>query len=375
MNHRRLILTLAIVAAIGLLIFWFRQNFEQVEQSRHVGMEKAALRNPLLAAEQFLRLMGLNTNTGPELIVARPDLPANAILIIDAPRVALGESGHQRLLDWVADGGHLIIGVDPEPSAEATDPILDALDIGAELADENLNSETPVEQSREAFGLAIDYQPLRIMLTDRDDMQIAFADENGYHLLEFAYRKGSITLFSDLRWLRNEHIGEYDHARFLHRLVTSFDNGKPQVLLTHDLRASSLLDRLLTRIPLTFVAIGVGLILLLMRVTRRFGPPLPTPTPERRQLVEHIEASGYYLWSKGFASALLDAARQRVKHKLYQLWPEMEHLANGEQHARIAEITRLPTSSVELALFKAAQHKRESFTRQVRLLEQLRKRL
>ncbi len=375
MNHRRLILTLASVAAIGLLTFWFRQNFEQVEQRRHVDMEEAARRNPLLAAEQFLRLMGLDTNTGPELSVSRLDLPADAVLIIDAPRAALGESGNRRLLDWVANGGHLIIGVDPNPPAEATDPILDALEVNAEQADENLNSDAPTDYSRETLGLEIDYQPLRIMLTDRDDMRTALADENGYHLLEFAYHEGSITLFSDLLWLRNEHIGEYDHARFLYRLATSFAERKPKILLTHDLRAPSLLDRLLERIPLTFVAIGIGLILLLMRVTRRFGPLLPTAAPERRQLIEHIEASGYYLWSKGFASMLLDTARQRVKHKLYQLWPEIEHLANGEQRTRISEITRLPTSSVELALFKAAQHKRESFTRQVRLLEQLRKRL
>jgi len=126
---------------------------------------------------------------------------------------------------------------------------------------------------------------------------------------------------------------------------------------------------------LSFIALGVALILVLWRVTRRFGPRIkPTPR-ERRRLLEHIEAAGYYLWAEGFAGTLLGAARQRVQRKLYQLWPELEQADATVQRTRLAEITRLPGEHIDSALFESARTNREGFTRQIRRLEQLRKRL
>ncbi len=373
----RWLIPLAVALLFGLLTLWFLNDFERYTVERKVGISQLARANPLLAAERFLRRMGLPAGPAPDLLASRFSLPADALLIIDAPRAPLGERGHQQLLEWVRGGGQLVVEAPSDPAQADADPLLREFSVTSEQRSiDHLDEarEAMLERTRDAFGLAIALDPTRVLYTDRDDMLEAFGDaDTGYHVLRFPLGEGVVTLFSDLAWLRNERIGKHDHARLLHRLAER--SQASQILLAHDLRSASLLERLLDRIPMTFVAIGIAVVLVLLRVTRRFGPLRRPAQAERRRLLEHLEASGYYLWGEGFAGTLLDAARQRVRRKLYQLWPDLEHLPDAEQRERLAEITRLSSDSIDHALFAPARAGREGFTRQVRLLEQLRKRL
>ncbi len=366
-------LALLLVALLATLATqWFRKHFESYEITHRTGEKPAARANPLLAAERFLRAIDVTVAPAPDLLSRRYHLPERGLLILDTGRDVLGTHGQQRLLEWVRAGGQLAIEAPASLPRSLADPILQALEVEAESIN-GIDDDKMRRLTHEAFGLAIDFDPDRVMHTERKDMEEQFGDDNGYHVLRFGVGAGAITLFSDLHWLRNDSIGRYDHARLLYRFVRNAEAST--VLLLHRIRAPSLAQRLLRAIPLTLATLALAVGLLLARVTRRFGPLLPAGRGDRRQLLEHIEASGYYLWAEGFSSTLLEAARARVRRKLYQLWPELEKTPPAEQITRLAEITRLPGESIESALFTRARTQRESFTRQIRQLEKLRKRL
>jgi len=242
MKAPRWILLVALLSLIALIAYWIANHFERYEIEHKTGQQTAARTNSLLAAERFLQRMGLSATPVPDLLKRNSRLPADSLLIIDAQRTPLGERGHQRLLDWVRGGGQLMVEAPATLANSVSDPILRVLKVESSSLGDTGDSNLPT-RTRDNFGLEIKFDPSRVMHTERDDMQEAFGDDNGYHILRFALGSGSVTLFSDLDWLRNEHLGEQDHARFLYRIASNTPDRR--VLLAHDLRSPSLLARLL----------------------------------------------------------------------------------------------------------------------------------
>jgi hypothetical protein len=123
------------------------------------------------------------------------------------------------------------------------------------------------------------------------------------------------------------------------------------------------------------VLLGLAALLLLWtwNATRRFGPLLPAGDTVRRALIEHIEASGRWLWKLPQGRILLlEAVRKRTLQQLLRRLPELHALDGNERARRLARLTQLPEALVSDALLGAPAARAADFTRQISILQQLR---
>jgi len=121
--------------------------------------------------------------------------------------------------------------------------------------------------------------------------------------------------------------------------------------------------------------IGLAALLLLWTwgASRRFGPLLQEAALPRRALIEHIEASGRWLWRLPQGRALLlDAVRKRTEKLLLRRLPELHALEPAERARRLSRLARLPEAQVSDALLGAPASRAADFTRQISILQQLR---
>jgi hypothetical protein len=126
--------------------------------------------------------------------------------------------------------------------------------------------------------------------------------------ISFQSGQGRVTVLPSLSFLRNRLIGNFDHAELGWRLAAA----QPTVTLYLRMTSPPLLEWV-RRDAWPVVAAGALLLVLwLARIIPRFGPLVPDAPPARRSLLEHVVASGRFLWSRGAGAQLVEAVRERA---------------------------------------------------------------
>jgi hypothetical protein len=199
-------------------------------------------------------------------------------------------------------------------------------------------------------------------------------DYGSYALVWMNLGLGRITVLNDLRFMRNDEIGDLDHAEFLWRLVRE---GSPpgEVLLVHGWERRSVWSILLSR---AWPAAIASLLLLgawLWRMGARLGPILEDAPAGNRSLIEHVDAIGYFLWRSGRSDVLVDAARESLRRRLRARRPFLASMSRERQVATLADASGLDRNQIDAAFFAAISERRERFTRTLRTLERLRREL
>jgi hypothetical protein len=273
------------IAASGLLLcllaYLFTQNFGFFEERVYVGPSGEARVNSLLAARMLLTRMGSSVQESSDLL--RLDtFPARGTIFLAADRTDMDPVTAERLLDWVSDGGHLVVAAD-RPLKR--DPLMDML--GVSIQDDKFRKSDPnVEDVELPDGMRLRVHVLpSARLIDKDDAATWRHESQGAtRMLEMPYDEGRVTVLSTFRPFNNFAIGKLDHAELLWRLAS--DGGKPvAVWLVRHLDMQSLPQWLLKHALLAVVALAAFLLLALWRVIPRFGPLQPAPAPDRRSLV------------------------------------------------------------------------------------------
>ena len=109
--------------------------------------------------------------------------------------------------------------------------------------------------------------------------------------------------------------------------------------------------------------------------TRRFGPIAPDVAAERRSLVEHVTASGHFLWQHGASGALMAAVVQALRQRIRARHPTWAGLPVAELSAKLAAFTGLPEPAIARALATDPRSSGERFAQDIETLESLRRRL
>jgi hypothetical protein len=125
-------------------------------------------------------------------------------------------------------------------------------------------------------------------------------------------------------------VGELDHAELGWRLASA-----QPVLLYLRMRSPPLLDWIQRDAWPVAVAAALLLLLWLARIIPRFGPLEPAEEPPRRSLLEHIVASGRFLWSRGAGASLLEAARERAVRLARRRGVPTQSITAGPRNARL----------------------------------------
>ncbi|GAB2869176.1 hypothetical protein GCM10027277_42890 [Pseudoduganella ginsengisoli] len=417
-----------LVAAAVLLVatlctwLWF-EIMEEVWEPQHRQSVNLAGK-PMLAAAQLLERRGYKTDVYKLLGDANLDALPDGTLILADNNGRMSDAQAQQLLAWVRRGNTLVAqprwsgdGSDdeerPQPGPkrkfrlkrlDEEDPLgahagvtmtfahdmRDSCDTG--IAPPRKRKTAPAEakddadDDREYEG---EYQftcvtvpggryPLVLETSDEilsslnGAKQPQWSDPDAVALRVYAEGQGKLVMVSE-NFFNNGRLPRYDHAELLLALAALQGNAKHAVIV-QDVNATPWYLALWRSGSMALSALAVLLVLLLSRAMRRFGPLLPEPAGARRALLEHIEASGNWLWkAPGGRALLLAAARQETLSLLARRAPELRQLDGNALCARLARLHRLDETALQEALHGEASPQPSIFTRQIRLLQQVRK--
>ncbi|MDQ5767740.1 DUF4350 domain-containing protein [Thiothrix subterranea] len=296
-------LFVALVTTAG--VFWFLDAYEYKEVDEYTGFQGEARENPLFAARLFLKRMGIPSerHTSPQTL---PD--ADTVLVIDTDRYTLSRQKSEALLAWVANGGHLITRTryftnDSEAEdAEETndhDPLQLALGItrGEHIIPEDDDLPLDAELSNMNSSLHVDPEFFYALQTTTKQAYPQKYNDTDW-LLEIEYGDGLITWAANLDFIENSALDDHDHAEFFWYMLHGLHDKPQAVWLIHSDDMPALSTLLWEHAWALVLTLAVFIPLTILALSPRFGPLIPKPAPERRRILEHIHASGLFMWQR-----------------------------------------------------------------------------
>ncbi len=294
------LILLALFIAGGLAL-WLSQNLVKRSVEVYTGYGEAARRNPFYLAERLLTRLGATVHSIRRLDEWPDPLDPADTLLVAIPTYALGADEAQRLLSWVAQGGHLIIGVQhPYEPGQGLDHLLNALQVKSQRAESPATDPVPV-QLNEAMP------PLQVRF--RSSLRL-----NDAPWQTVRWGRGQATLLTDIDLFANQRLVDHDHADFLWAL---FQQDSPGGVLWLQYRqlTPSLAQLLWQHAWMPLLGLLLTLLATLWRYSRRLGPLLIPRSGEQRRLAEHLQASSRFLWRQGAGPMLLQAARHYAQRR------------------------------------------------------------
>ena len=370
-----LIVTL-VLALIGALAYWFYSNFEKERTEKEIGFLGEARFNSLLAAQRYFQSFGVEAHSEEGFTILPP---SKATLIIPSARYEMGESEAQRLRRWVESGGHLVV----VPSAafdeeyKRRDLLLDPLGIHVKAIEAPETAgivDVDWPGSNDFMTIKIDAFVRLRLDPHKEKVLLALADDDGAYLIRLALGRGVVTVLSDNTFFFNANVNKNDHAAYLWRVAQLNDAPRPVWLVFSD--GMPPLHRWLMQHAWTaLISASTLLVLWLWAASRRFGPLRAVMPLARRRLLDHIEASGHFLWRAGQGEQLLKGVRQTLYRALELRHPAWAGVSSHDLYQRLAELSGLSYEVVQGALLYTHHGSEHEFTQAIQTLERIRKSL
>ena len=347
--NRPLLTGLVGTALVALLGVWFLTHYD-LEAAREWQPPRGVVwRDRFLACERFLTRMGLQAKTMGALESVRA-LDRRTTLILPAQRGAIAPTTLAALEDYVVRGGHLIV---ESERYSGDDPVFDALGIARDEIDEHATSISALEllfsgpladanrpDDRGLVPARLEpdaAQPLWVFFSGGEALSTeaptsaTLGDEDNLRMLQFQLGEGWVTAVNDIEFAQNWQIGRNDNAEFLWRLLGRTP-GLEAVAIFRG-RSQALGGWLWTHAAPVLGVLAVLVLVVLWRALPRLGPVLPDPEPGRRRMLDHLSASGQFLWSAERRNTLLHAAARRAMAEVARRHPHVALMPESEQAA------------------------------------------
>ncbi len=391
LRRRRVWLPALVLTLLGLLIAGYRWTHEPVTVQRVLPMSAEARANPLHGLMLGLRGAGQTVELMGHLDLGRRAPPAGGSVVLLYPEAQVETFDQaQALIDWVAAGGRLVL---PMPRGDSAPVLVDILD--SELGVRSLRGvaasadcarlRPPVPQAREPGSAdtrarQICGAPFEVLGSVQ--ASLVWPTARAARFARLPYGEGEVLLFSDFEWLNNA---------LLRPLATSTDpdaNANARASRATDLalmaalaapllesdgvwmvvwRGGSLSSLLISRGWPLFLGLGLALLAWLLRRSQRFGPLMPSPSPHRRALMEHIDAVGQFGFRSDHGHGLHAAVRANLIDRLASRHA-LAGLDNGALAQALADRSRLPLDALNAALTLPPRPTPEAFRDAVALL-------
>lgn len=371
------ILTLILLACC---VWMFTTLFEQYDEEVDAGYSQEALLNPYLAAQQFLKQNEVKVLAKTSVLDFSLISPDDTVFLSEVDSMLLTESQINKAINWVEQGGFLIIGIGKE--TEGHDSLLKRFDIepsnhkhatskadesSTELSEnltEALNNLVNLnEHPTYTIPLADDRGEIKLQVLDNivlnhpdltEDkahykkslpykLTAEEGDDVGVRLLQFNYGKGSFVALSSAKLWQNKHIGEADHAFLLAYFVPKGSS----LHFFYDVTAPSLLTLLQHYFFELLVACSALLLLWLWRASLRVEGLKMVTEGQRRVFTEHLTASAEFLASKKQYQALLMPIKEDITAQMRLFHPGFTQLDMNAQTALIAQRAEIPEKTVQ----------------------------
>ena len=372
-----------LIFACGLLIWWLSQNLVQEQRYALRQASGKALYNPFYAAEQLLRQLDVEA-TSVRRLPKRSSMGPNDVLLMRTPSFTLSGREVDELLDWVDGGGQLLFAVyryyqpgqsETDGSSDGTnvgpsDALLDFLAVTVEDFLDPFQSVVEVEVTAQVQPLVLSIRQQFVLRAEADYATTVIDADGKPLMLEFGFGEGRIAVISDMAFLNNRRIGEYDHSDFFWQWLTAW--GPPeQVWLQYKPYVPGLFELLWRYAWPLLIGLLLTLAALLWASSQRLGPILLPPGGGQRSLIEHIRASGQFLWRQKQGHKLLAAAQQRVLQRVARKHTGWYQLNAAQQAAYIASWSDLTEQQINFALQPHSKLSRHEFMTIMQHLNQI----
>ncbi|WP_133500169.1 DUF4350 domain-containing protein [Cognatilysobacter terrigena] len=362
-------------ALVALVVARWLHTYERVDEWIDLPRTGEAATNPLFGLRVALEKDGRRVHAWRRLAPEAMHLAPTDTLLYDGDIRAISTPVRRALLDWVRRGGHLIVAL-PAPDA-ALDVFThrDATHVGVPLLDE-----IGVRMRRGTGGCIGDGDTAIYTLcgTRRFDVPPGTAqrigDDEGDVLARVRVGAGSVDVVGSLEFVDTDRLEQRTNAAFAHQLISGGD-AHGVVHLVHSSDMPSLWMTLVSRgwpvwLPLALLLAGW-----MWARMRHFGPLIPSPTLERRSLLEHVAASGQHQWRYGRADALYAALLDAFQARLRRRDPQAAALQGEAQTLRLVERTGLPHAQVIDALTPPDPRDAKALATRIATLVRMRNRL
>lgn len=376
MIRNGLLIAVGVLALGALLTYWFFENFERTTETVKSDYSAEAIANPFLAAQRFSEAMGIPV-TALETIPETTELAgSNQVLMIPERLNPLGAGRATSLLEWVRGGGHLIVAarfnVDDLLAAVDITP-LDYRDINYESNDYDENT-VGIRFPGTSDAMEIGSLPHWRFDAPRTLDELRLEDDYGVQALSRPEGAGRLTVFVSLDFLENWVIGEHDHAETLWHIL-HLHSVPTRLWLLHSFDTPPLWLWLWRRAPLVIATLTLLLLAWLAMTVRRFGPVQELHTPDRRRILEHIEASGRFSWKQKKGAALIHAVQRGLEQDIRKTHPGWSGYSAQQRVDALAALSDLPAQDINHAIHHSSLETTRDFTHAVHLLETIRKKL
>lgn len=412
-NKLPIIITFIIV---GFLVYAFFSLFESYEKEQDFGWDKKALRNPYLAAEQFLIKNKINVSSSNDF-EKLTHLPQHGMIFISDARKVLTKKRFKNIMDWMEQGGHLIITApiynknkpnillsrfkvknrktekpdEAEPAEDEKEKKLS--ERLSDINDEIKNKEKDSIQENRIPDDKISYlsftgfkKKLKINFSSEsylwhpyfntdDDYKRTSQDptywagnEYGTYFMQFSVGEGLVSVITDKTIWDSHNIDKLDHAYLLWVL----SKGNPEVLLLYGANTPSIfyfIWEYSSELVLTFL---LWLLAWLVYRSRRFGKIYDDIETKNLSISEHIKASAEYLWRNDKYEQLIEPVRSDIFHRANRLFPSFHSLEKKEQVKLISEHSKIDLDKVGIALTRPLNGTENEFTDIISYLQKIR---
>ena len=365
------IIAIIVIALIGGLLSWyFLANYKRVNKERDLPMVGEASYNPLYALKLSLRAMGQQADTHARVDLDALKLKSGDTLLLYSPPSGLSETQIDQLLDWVEAGGHLVVHA-PSPLFLSDDTSL-FTKLGISPSDMG-------EDCFSYFGTGEKMPDLvcgdRFFTEDVEWFDWLHGDtEQGYSLGRMDWGDGTITVASSLSFMSNAELKGNGARQMTYQLLAdSMHQGRFHLVYATDMPPLWLL--LLKHGWTLIVPALLLLIAWLIYRSQRFGPLQASPSQDRRALLEHITATGEYMFHRHLGHELHLAVLALFNSKLRRRDPLTAALAGEAQIQALAERTKIDPQKIRQALKPGSLRQKENFFNSIATLIQLRNQL
>jgi hypothetical protein len=289
---------------------------------------------------------------------------------------ALPPAQAKALLDWVSRGGHLVMSA-PNFAQDASS-LAGQLGLHAvDDEDEDEDSDTGCDDLAavgEKAPAALSVCGLRFRATGPRFVLSGGDDETGYRFGRLHLGAGTVSVFSDLELIDNDHL-QLPIARELTYQLLAPRSGRGGVTLIYSTDMPSLLQLMLRYGWPALLPALLALIAWLAARSQRFGPLLPVPVGNRRALLEHIQASGEFAFRRARGGALHTAVLNLFRQRLRRRDPMLAALDGDTQIQALAERLNLDAARIRAAITPIGLHRPDVFLHSISTLIQMRNRL
>lgn len=386
MAYKHRLISLLSVLLIVLMVSWFFNHFTRVSKPVRLGQSSEVKRNSLAAAQRFLESLGYQFESihGRDILTTLPSV--NDCMIIKHFFSSLAADKEQALLDWVANGGHLVTSLDKnydENDDTSGYHFFDTLGIQRHFntyhSDGTSAGQASFQYYNDLESGKVEFDPDAYLTLGERETDFAIParsisseddDVPAYHFVQFHYGQGYITLSSDNRFLTNSEIGKHDHAWLL-ALITGTHKTPEKIWLLYDLVMPSLWSLLIIHAAPLVSSIVVCLLLWTWITMQRSGPLLDTVETKRRDILEHLNMRSQIRWRYGQHQQTLAKTQQLVLKHWQQHYPFLARSSMDEQVQWISEHSGLSLSDTRHALLEPVNDN-QGLVLQAQRLQQLR---